>query len=294
MALDTALEDLLKLVPGPEADAAREFFEKSPAVAKQVKEGTLRQADYSRNMNALKTEKEQFDGTRKEHVDWFERTKPRHEALLTEHETLKTKLAAVQAELATRPTGEGEMNPAELNAAVDARLEALGDRYVPKAEMEKIAKQEAQKLAEAAVDGKTTKFLTETWPAATEIMNRVIETQFMAMQEFGKPLTVEERAEVAKVMTERKIPDPVEAYNQWAQPKRDAKKVQDEIKKGVDAGLEEARKAGAFPGVSGVPELGPVQQARAGKVPTLPDNYQVGDGSAAMAAAAELRSEGKG
>lgn len=290
MALDQVLEDLLKLVPGPEADAARKVFESAPALAKEVKEGTLRQSDYSRKMNELDTDRNKFAGEKKTMVEWYDRNKTRHEQLMNDYTTAQSTITDLRGQLEHREAGEMNVDPTDLNTKVDARLREIGG-YATKSELQQLIREEAEKIADARVKAQTDRFLTETWPAATEIQQRVNEAQFMAMKEFGSPLSMEQRKEVADLMKERNMMDPVAAYNAWAEPIRQKKEMDKQVEERVADRISKMN----FPGVSGpaIADMGPVQQARAGQLPKLPDNAVVGDGSAAAAAAAELRSEGR-
>lgn len=290
MALDPVIEDLLKLVPGPEAEKAKEFFETSPALQTAIKDGTLRQSDYSRKSAEVQAEQRKWK-------EWYEGNVTKHQTLRTDYDRLNGELTSTREEIEKLRSGELDVDEATLNAKVDARLKSLGDSYVSKTELNAIIAQEASKLAtEAAkteMQAQSTKFLTETWPAATEILASLMEASYSHREEFGKPLTREDRQAIGALMKEQNIMDPQEAYKRWVSPQR----TEVEIKKKVDAGIEEYKKTHTgnegFPAVTGAPELGPVQMARAGKLPTLPENYSIGDGSAAAAAAAELRAEAK-
>lgn len=294
MALDPAVEELLKLVPGQEAEAARAIFETSPKLQEVIKEGTLRQSDYSRKSAEVQSEQKKWK-------EWYDGNVKKHETLRTEYDTLKGQFDTTRTELEKIRSGELDVDEATLNAKVDARLNSLGDRYVSKSELNAIIQQEAAKLAgdtaRTEVQAQTTKFLTETWPAATEILASLMEASYSHREEFGKPLSRDDRKAIGELMKERNIMDPMKAYDEWIGPKRTEAKIKKEVDEGVAKGIDEFKKTHTgnegFPGVTGVPELGPVQMARAGKVPQLPENYSIGDGSAAAAAAAEIRAEGK-
>ena len=263
MPLDQALEDLLKLVPGPEAEAARKLFESSPGFAKEIKEGNLRQSDYSRKMNDLDSERNKFAGEKKTMVEWYDRNKGRHEQLMSDYTSAQSTITDLRSQLEKAGPGEeGEarnVDEATLNARVDARLREIGG-YASKTELQQMIAQEAEKIADERVKAQTTKFLTETWPAATEIQSRINEAQWMAVHEFGKPLTQEQRKEIGDLMQERNIMDPVKAYDEWATPQRQkvefAKKVEEEVASRVSKMN--------FPGISGpaLADMGPVQAAR--------------------------------
>jgi truncated hemoglobin YjbI len=291
MALDQYLEDLLKILPTAEAEGARKLLEASPGFSKEIKEGYLRQSDYSRKMNEFDADRNKFAGEKKTMVDWYERNKSRHEQLMSDYSTAQSTINDLRSQI-DRKVESGEITQDEAQsvaARVDARLKEIG--YTSKSELQQLITETAEKIADARVKAQTDRFLTETWPAATEIQGRVNEAQFMAMKEFGSPLSMEQRKEVADLMKERNIMDPVKAYNEWAAPIRQKAEFDKKVEDEVSSRMSKQH----FPGVSGpsIADMGPLQAARAGQVPKLPDNAVVGDGSAAAAAAAELRSEGR-
>lgn len=290
------LNDLLSLLEPADAEIQRTLIEKNAKFAQELKDGRLRQSDYSKFMNEKKSELEYAGKMR----TWADENVPKHTQLVKDYETLDNTRKTLEQQVndyreqVTKfQSGELNVDEAALDARVEQRVKALG--YVTRADMDAIVKQEATKLAKeeslSAVKEATTKFLTETWPAAQAINSAIIMKSFEHLQEFGKPLNDDDLKGISAMMTERNIVDPRKAYDEWISPKRNEVKVNAEVERRV---AEEVSKRAGFPGVSGVPtsEMGPMQQKAAGVLPELPGGV-LGDNSAAMAAAKEFRSEGK-
>ena len=304
------LQDLIGFLPEAERPTFQRIIEKpeNAKFAQELRDGRLRQSDYSKFMN---TNKERLTYADKMQ-EWAEGTLDtatgkrtggnvaKHKKLVedfteleTKSKTLEQQAAEYREQLAKVQSGELNVDEATLNARVDDRLKNAG--YVTQSEMQKIVKEEAGKMAteQASLKVKETTdfFLNTIWPQATEINQALIEASFLHMKDFGAPLNKDERKAIADLFVNRHLTDPMEAYNEWAKPKRDAI----EFDKKVDAAVNDRLSKQNFPGVTGVPvsEMGPVQQARAGNIPELPAGAELGDGSAAMAAAKEFRTEGK-
>ena len=124
------------------------------------------------------------------------------------------------------------------------------------------------------------------------INQAIIMKSFAHMKEFGEPLNDDDVKAISDIMVERNLQDPRKAYDAWVEPKRGAITLKTEVDRRVQ---EELSKMQGFPGVTGAPasELGPVQLRHQGKIPELPADTKLGDNQSAMAAAAEMRSEGK-
>ena len=294
--LQAVVDDLTKFVEPADADALKAIFEKNKKLAQEVKDGRLRQSDYSKFLNENKQKLADVD----KWSAWANENIPRHEKLVDQfselqelNKTLETQVADYRDQVTKFQAGELNVDEAALDARVEKRVKDLG--YVTQAEMQKIIKQEAGTLATEAARSQvtegTTKFLTETWPAVQAINQAIIMKSFSHMKEFGEPLNDDDVKAISDIMVERNLQDPRKAYDAWVTPKRDAIKFESEVQKRVT----ELRSNDGFPGVSGQPmmELGPVQLKNAGKIPELPADSKLGDNNAAMAAAAEMRTEGK-
>jgi hypothetical protein len=292
------LKDLIDLVSADDSAALRSLLEKPENLkfAQELKDGRLRQADYSRFLNENRQKLAKVD----EWKTWADKNVPLHQKLVEDYTTLENSHKTLQQQaddyrekLAKVQAGEMDVDEATLNARIDQRLSG---GYYTRSEIDKIVKDEAQKMAREestqTLNGLTNKFLTETWPAATEIMSTLIECSFSHQQEFGTPLSRDQRKEIGDLMKSRNIEDPLKAYESWVEPKRSQKRNDEEVDRRVNERLQNQN----FPGVSGVPveDLGPMQARKVeGALPKLPDDAVLGEGSLAMAAAQELRKDGK-
>lgn len=292
MALDPVFDELLKALDPADAEKQRALFEKY----EPLRGGYLRQADYSRKVSEAETQRKEAEEAAKKNHDWYERNTARHKSVMDDNDRLQKEVARITGELSKATSGEVGVDEATLNARVEARVKELG--YVTKSDMTKIVEEEGKKLAgeaaKAALTEQTTKFLTETWPAAQAINQAMITIQFGHMQEFGKPLSKDDQEAIAKQMKESNTFDPYKAYDQWIAPKRDEKRIEAEVEKRVTAKLSQT----FMPGVSNLPapaDVGHMQLKSVGDkaLATLPEGSKIGDMSAAAAAAAELVAEGK-
>lgn len=286
MALKAELEELLKTLPADVQAQQRAILEKHPTLG----DGWLRQADYNKFMNEGQDKLKRYDET----MDWYKRTKPVHDQVVTdlaasqaEVERLKAEVAskAAEAAAAKAASGEGATDPAAVAKAV---LEAIKGTIPTTAEIGKLIADETDKQAKAARE----KFFKEDVPPALAFQTGMNEVQWRHRDEFGKPLN---RVEFAKFMTENKINDPIEAYERFTEtPRLEAK-----LKAAKDEGIAEGKKQAAaefVPGSTGAQGLGHLQvritEKKTGD-PLFGQDVELGDNAAAMAAAAELRNEGR-
>jgi len=297
MALHADLEALLSHMEAADAEAQRKIFEKNP----QLAEGYLRQADYDRFMNKAKSDITTANEKSKKWEDWAKVNVPRHESLLKDYESVKTRNSELEKAVkdAANKAGGGDMTEAERIALETKIVEEIGKRgYVTQSDIDKIAADKAKESAVAAVKTVADDFFTKTWPSALEVQQQMIEINFDHAQEFGKPLRKEDRIKIAELMKENNITDVKEAYDKFVAADREKKRVDDEVAKRLE---EEKKKRGdnSLPGVTDAGlEAGHMQmrfskRAESGAKLELPAEYEIGDNTAASAAAAELRAEGK-
>ena len=301
MALQAELEELLKVMDPADAEAQRKLFEKHQS----LREGYLRQADYSRKVAEAADQKKVAEAEWKKAQDWWKTEKPKHDKLVEEYTTLEksskttqTELTEVREKLQKFEAGELDVDEATLDAAVDKRIKGMG--YVTDSDMRRIVTEEATKLAESIaekkadekVNAKTTQFLTETWPAAQAINQQMIRISNRHFHKYGKDLTDEDEGKIAQIMKDDNILDPQKAYDKFMEPVARKMEIDAEVKKCL---IEERSKFTGFPGVTGQPggEFGVMQSRAAHEKPVLPEGTKVGDMTGATMAAAELAAEGK-
>jgi hypothetical protein len=294
MALSKALEEMLALIEDPkDREQQRELLEKHP-VLRERNEGYLRQSDYDRKMNEAKDERareqEALTNARakaEKWQKWADDNVGKHEVLLKEHEKLvgRTKeledLVAKAAE-GGGGTGGGEINEAQLMAKVQAEIAKRG--YVSQADLPKVVKEEANKIMEA----ERTAFFKDTLPASMEFGMKMQDFSYDYREEFGKKF---DRIAFSKFVTEKKISDLDEAYKMFVGDMRTEKKIVEETDKRVKEEMSKKGLPGS--GAAPAPELmGHMEARRRGNGDGLPADATLS--AASMAAAAELRQEGKG
>lgn len=292
MPLKAELEELLATIEDQKVrDEQRKFLEGHP----QFQEAALRQSDYDRKMNEVKTdrqkEQEALQAARdraKKMQDWFDENKPRHDQLMEEYKKLVKKNEELEAAVAAAAagagggggTGGGEVDETKLLAKVQEEIGKRG--YVSRDDVLKIATEEATKLAKAERDS----FFKDTLPNVLEWNQKMMDFNADHREEFGEKF---DRKAFSKFVSDNKLEDLDKAYGLFVNDKRTEKKIKDETDKRVKDELSKRN----FPGSGAAPsspEMGPVQLRRAGK-DGLPPEATISE--AAMAAAAEMRSEGK-
>jgi hypothetical protein len=298
MALSAELEALITELEKVDKTAAadqRALLEKHASLQKPMQEGVLRQTDYSRKLNEQKTQLEEADKWKK----WADKNFPIHEQLVkdysaveaerdrlrTENTEMEAKIKAAVTSSGTNDDGTKKIDEAELTKRVREQIAREG---VPttKAELSALIQAEAQKLNQAATD----KFFKETFPQSAAFITGLVDVQWKHRDEFGKPL---DREKFAAFMTENKIADPATAYDRYVGDERRKKEIDAEVQRRLD----EVKKTNpdAFAGSSG-PSQGHFQirlNKKGEGDPLVPATAELGDGTLAMAAAAEMRGEGR-
>jgi hypothetical protein len=305
MALSKALEELLAQVKDEgDRKELQARFEKYDFLQGRF-EGNLRQEDYDRNLNKVKTERAaeveqvtKYQAESKRWSDWASKNVPKHEELVKNFGELETKYKDIEERYkiaeAAASKAEGDGKPVDTNELMKRVEEVVAARgYVSKADVQKIADEEAKKLV--AEEAKTLRdnFYKTDIPNFMSFMTTMNELQFRHRDEFKESL---DPKAFSKFMVDEKVDDPTKAYEQFTAAKRTtAERAKFEADALAKIEKEYASKHN-LPGSGASPalELGPVQMARMNKTPYLPANAEAGDShELAYAAAAELRSEGK-
>lgn len=293
MAFKPEYEAWLKGLPPETEKIMRELATKDP----EMENSFLRQADYNKFMNEGKVKIETAEKKYSDIKTWETENRPKHDRLMEEHrvlterntqleEDIKKAAAAANAE----PGAEGHVTPAALMLQVEERVKSMG--YVSQKDLSRIIVEEADKIATAKAEALREDFFKKTWPQAVAWNNGMVRAQFAYRDEFGKPLPEDD---FAKFMTDHKIADPTVAYQQFTAADRENKRIEAEVTKRLEAERSKAN----LPGVSSSnpgSEVGPLQLRIArpdANDPLFKQTGEIGDNSAAMAAAAELRAEGK-
>jgi hypothetical protein len=273
MALKPELEELLLTIKDEtEREAQRKLLEKYP----QFGEGHLRQSDYDRKMNEVKTDREKEAIALQTARDnaakwqkWYEDNSPRHTQLMDEYKKVSERNKELEEQVKKAAEGAGgggaagggggEVDETKLMSKVQEEISKRG--YVSK----------------------------DTLPHVLEWNQKMMDFNYEHRQEFGEPF---DRKAFSKFVAEKKIEDLDEAYKAFVGDKRTENKIKTETEKRVKDELSKRN----IPGTGAAPtpsEMGPLQLRRNGKGPDgLPEDATLS--AASMAAAAELRAEGKG
>lgn len=292
MALTAELELLVKELEKADpaaAKAQRELLEKHETLQKTLQGGVLRQSEFDRKYNEVKGKVEKYDET----MDWYKNNKSKHEQLMKDNEEITAKNVQLEADLKLKTAAAAALNNEDPNnPKIDADKitaavrERIGNDYVSKTDMARIVKEESVKLAEGARKD----FFEVTFPQAALWLSGLNDAQFAYRDEFGKTLP---RDEFAKFLKENQIADPMKGYEKFVETQRTEKKVAEGIQKGVEEELKKRSSVAEFPGSSGSPQpLGALQVRLARREegdPLIPKDAELGDGSLAALAAADLR-----
>ena len=296
MALKAELEELLKVMAPADAVAQRAIFEKHPNLA----EGYLRQADYDRNMNQLKDrvkKADTWDNWAERNLDRYNEIKEKYPTLESERDTLKAEVDRLKAEVEKKVAASiaaSGGDPANIDAIVSQVMNKIGGDRMTKAEANALIATQVKEAAAADYGEARKNFYEKDVPQFASWITGMVDAQSSYREETGKKL---DRAEFAKFMTDNKISDPQTAYERFMEPVRRKTEIEAEAKKRADEMIAEAKRNGEFPGTSGSPSpQGGLQvrlQKRDANDPLFKSDVEIGDNASAMAAAAELRSEGK-
>lgn len=308
MALSKELELLMAELDKADpvaAKAQRELLEKYPSLQKPTQEGVMRQSEFDKKLNENKTQIE-YGKTMKEWADknvpkYDEAVRERDEAVAraTKAEEAAKKSAKDLEEKITKAATESGIDPDKLADAVRSKI---GGEYLTKAELATVVNVETKKLVDGGMKEAVDKFYSQDVPRLAGLNAALTEAQNRFHDEFKDYLdpeayTAHLAASSDKYMTDGKF-DRKKAYEAFVVTKRaDAARdadVEKRAKERADAILAERGVSGNFPGTSGAP--GPLQMRfnkKDEKDPLFGAPVELGDGSAAAAAAAELHAEGR-
>ena len=292
----------------------RKLFDNTLQKVPALKEGFLRQDDYSRNIQKLKAQEKEYTEAlehSKRMEEWADRTVPRWERLvevgaIDEDDNLlwpeeKAKLTK-ELEDARKAAVGGEMDPAELDRRVKAIVAESGMSLTAE-QYRNLYASEGRKLVEETVNAKYTEFQKDfnekTIPFTTGFATSMAIAASKYEKETGKEFTDEDQKAVFDLMTKEKDFNPRSAMTKYMEPVIREKHTAAEIERLAE---ERAHKIiaerGGMPG-GGSEGSYPTGGAR-GSLQKMLEQSAVAEGdieSLAMAAAktagAELRAAGK-
>jgi len=296
MALSTELEALLaelEKVDPAGAEEQRTILEKHAGFQKPMQEALLRQSDYDRKMNENKAAVE--DG--KKMREWAKTNVPIHEQLRKDYEASQAEIEKLKAEVeaksiaAAAAAGGNQADADKITAAVKAAIKDAGGMPTS-TELAKMIEDATEKRMEGARKD----FYEKEIPRNLAFVTAMTNAQNRYFRETGKDM---DPAEFSKFMVDNGITDPAKAYDRFMEPVNRQKAIDEEVKKQVAAKEDELKKqygAAGIPGSTSAQGMGHLQIRVTEKKPNDPlfsQDIELGDNAAAMAAAAELRSEGK-
>ena len=311
MAVKTLEETLSQL----SADE-RKLFETTVTKYPELKEGWLRQDDYSRKLNEFKSKETEFETAKARAAEldaWADRNVPIYNTLVEKGivdengEELwtqqKTELEKQLEEARKAAVAGGDMDPAELDKRIKEITKAYG--VMSPEEQKALINSEAKKLAEEVVDTKykefETKFNEKTIPWVGGFAGRVATTATAFERETGQPWTADSEAALYKLMADEKNFDAFAVRDKFLAPyieKKNAKKAEEER---VEAEVQKRIKSmRGMPG-GGDEEYIPPDEQKKGALRQMLERSAEGGGdlesllkSKTMEAATELQREGKG
>lgn len=289
MALNEHLETLIGSLKSPEQQQQlRSILEAEP----QIGEGWQRQSDYSRNMDALRRQREEHEAAmadeRQKVAQWKafhdseaareEQYRSELEARRLEIEQLRSKMAEPRGDEDERYRG-GEGG----ESVMDAVNNALASRGF-------VSKQDVQASIQAAAAEFQKRY--EAQRAADMRFTGALSDQCRRYErEFNKPLASEE---LLKFMADKSLFDPAVAVDQYAAKDREDAMIA-KLRKEIQE--EERAKASAarLPGSNAMPDsqLSARQRLEMGRVATqMPTGSKLGSGRLADAIAERRAREG--
>lgn len=296
MALSAEMEGLLTELEKVDPAGAKEqraILDKFPKLQDGLKGGVMRQSDYDRNMNA---NKEKLAEATK-WTDWAKTNVPIHTQLQKDFAAKEEEIERLKAEVeaksiaAAAAAGGNVADADKITAAVKAALKEAGGMPT-KTELAALIKGATdEQMKDARKD-----FYEKEIPRNLAFVTAMTTAQNRYFRETGKDM---DTAEFSKFMVDNGLSDPARAYDRFMEPTNRKKEIDTEAKRIADEEIAKFKKesgASGIPGSTGPQNPGHLQIRLTEKKaddPLFSQTIELGDNSAAMAAAAELRSEGK-
>src|SRR5271156_349796 len=236
MAINKALEELLKQITDEnERKSVRTSFETYPFLQAKFEDG-LRQEDYDRNLNKVKSDRQAeetlvktYQEERDKWKEWAANNVPKYNEMGTNYAEQEKKVKLLEEEKAALVLSQASgvdangnrMDPKELLKQVDEQISKRG--YVPKnkEELTALIVAEAGKISTAALQAERDAFFKTTVPSVMNELASLNNLQFKHRDEFGEMLDPEK---FSAFRTEKKLTDINDAYDRYTFEKRESKK----------------------------------------------------------------------
>lgn len=290
----------------------KKLFDSTLTKHPELKEGWLRQDDYSRKTQEIAAQKKDFEeGQAKvaQYDAWYEKVEPRWKGLaekgIIDEETgeelwtaQKSKLEEELESAKAAALAGADMDPKELDRRVTEIVKANGG--VSKEEMSALIQSEAKKLASEVFteqwSGKEKDFNEKTIPfvAGFSAGTAVVASQFE--KETGEAWTKERQAQMFELMAAKKNFDPFAVKEEMIAPFKAKKDQEAEIERRVQERLQTTK---GMPGSGDEPFIPEAEKAKGALRQMLDRSAEVeGDIQGlimgkAREAGAQMRSEGK-
>lgn len=309
MAVKT-LDELLAGLTGQEKTLFENTLKNNP----ELKDGWLRQDDYSRRqaeLAAKKAEQDEAIAYSERMKAWGDENVPRWEALQAKgivdengDELVTAKYAELERQLAdaraAAVAGGGEMDAETLKANVAAIVKEYG--VLSPAEMKAVIAAEASKLAGETFDTKYAEkeahFNDKTIPFVTGFSTSMALAAAKYERETGKEFTTEDQQAVFTLMTRDKNYDPRKVVAEYMAPDLKKKADDAEVERRVQERLAQERgNRGGLPGGGEEPFI--PQSTQKGNLQLMmersaePTDIESVIAAQTVKAANELRAEGK-
>jgi hypothetical protein len=242
----------------------KKVFDNAIAKEPELKKGWLRQDDFSREMNAISSQKKRFtelEAYEAKMKPWADQTYEKLAELKekgvfdveTGEELWTAQKADLERQIAAAAVAGGDMDPKELEKRVKEIVSASGG--VTKEELNAVIQNEARKLAKEEFanewKAKETDFNQKTIPmvagfsAATAVMAAKFE------KETGEAWTAEKQKELFDLMSKENNFDPFKVGEMLLAPVRDKKAREAEIKAEADKIVKQRLAEMGMPGGGG-------------------------------------------
>lgn len=297
------------------SDDERKVIDNIVQKVPELKDGRLRQADYSRQMTELKKQEKEYSEAlayNQQMKEWADEKVPIWDSLVEdgvideESKPIwpeeKKRLQQELEDAKKAAVAGGEMDPAELDKRVKEIVAESGMSLTAE-QYKNLYASEGKKLVEETVDAKyrefETKFNEKTIPFTTGFATSMAIAAGRYEKETGKEFTDEDQKAVFDLMTKEKDFNPRSAVTKYMEPAIREKKTAEEIEKKAQERADKIiAERGGMPG-GGSEGHFPTGEARGSLQKMLEESAESeGDietlaSKAARTAAAELRSDGK-
>lgn len=257
-----SLEDVVKTLSADEQQLLDKTFKAHP----ELKDGWLRQDEFSRKQNELQAKQGEFDtlSQYKEKMEpWAETTYERlqrlEEAGVLDKETGEELWTAKEAkfnkdleEARKAAVAGGDMTQEQLDATVKQIIKDSGV-VLTKEEIQALYVSQAKAMVETTFDEKykaaETNFNTKTIPIVSGISTAMAVAAMRYEKETGKEFTDEDHAKVIGMLGEKNNYDPRVAMREYMKPFVDEKTSEAEIERRATEKFEQMKKdRGEMPG----------------------------------------------